>query len=168
VLNAYRDGVLITSNPAPSGPPDAESGSLKLGRHSIASQFFTGTVDNVRVYDKALTAEEIPLTMRGNPMLAWDPNPVNWAVDVEQTPILSWLPGEYATSHQVYFGTDQEAVRNANTDSPEYKVSLDLGSETYDPGLLEWDTTYYWRIDEYNTDGTVSNGNVWSFTTRRP
>ena len=95
------------------------------------------------------------------------PDPSNGAVDVEHTPILTWSPGVYAVSHQVYFGTDKEVVRNANTSSPEYKGAGDLGSESYDPGKLLWDTTYYWRIDEANNVNPDSpwTGNVWSFTT---
>jgi hypothetical protein len=95
------------------------------------------------------------------------PNPSNGAVDVKQTRILSWTPGVYAASHQVYFGTDKEAVRNADTGSPEYKGTGDLGSESYEPGKLEWNTTYYWRIDEANNVSPDSpwTGNIWSFTT---
>ena len=95
------------------------------------------------------------------------PDPSNGAVDIKQTPILTWTPGVYAASHQVYFGTDKEAVRNADTGSPEYKGTGDLGSESYDPGKLEWDSTYYWRIDEANNANTDSPwvGPVWSFTT---
>jgi hypothetical protein len=65
--------------------------------------------------------------------------------------------------HDIYFGTDEGTVGNANIRSPEYKVTKDLGSESYEPGKLEWNTTYYWRIDEYNTDETISEGKVWSF-----
>ncbi|MFB0554597.1 MAG: hypothetical protein ACETWQ_14940, partial [Phycisphaerae bacterium] len=43
------------------------------------------------------------------------PNPSNGAVDITQTPILTWSPGVYSASHQVYFGTDKEVVRNADT-----------------------------------------------------
>jgi len=95
------------------------------------------------------------------------PNPANGAVDVKQTQILNWTPGVYAVSHQVYFGNDQETVRNADTGSPEYKGTGDLGAESYDPGKLEWNTTYYWRIDEANNVNPDSpwTGNVWSFTT---
>jgi hypothetical protein len=95
------------------------------------------------------------------------PDPSNGAVDIKQTPILTWTPGVYAVSHQVYFGNGQEAVRNADTGSPEYKDAGDLGSESYDPGKLEWNTTYYWRIDEANNVNPDSpwTGNVWSFTT---
>jgi len=95
------------------------------------------------------------------------PDPANVAVDIKQTPILSWTPGVYAASHQVYFGADKEGVRNADTGSPEYKGTGDLGAESYDPGMLEWDTTYYWRIDEVNNANPDSpwTGSVWSFTT---
>ncbi|HUU20164.1 MAG TPA: LamG domain-containing protein [Sedimentisphaerales bacterium] len=95
------------------------------------------------------------------------PNPANGAVDVKQTPVLTWSPGVYSASHQVYFGTDKEAVRNADTGSPEYKGAGDLGSESSEHGKLEWNTTYYWRIDEINNDNPDSpwTGPVWSFTT---
>jgi len=95
------------------------------------------------------------------------PNPSNGAVDVKQTQVLSWSPNVYAASHQVYFGADEDAVKNADTGSPEYKGTRDLGSESYDPGMLEWDTAYYWRIDEVNNtnpDGPWT-GILWSFTT---
>jgi len=95
------------------------------------------------------------------------PDPSNGAVDVKQTPILTWTPGVYAASHEVYFGTDKEVVRNADSGSPEYKGAGDLGSESCEPGKLQWDTTYYWRIDEANNTNPDSpwSGNIWSFTT---
>jgi hypothetical protein len=95
------------------------------------------------------------------------PDPANGAVDVKQTPILSWSPGVYAASHQLYFGDDQEAVRNANTGSPEYKGTGELGAQSYEPGKLEWNATYYWRIDEVNNINPDSpwTGSLWSFTT---
>jgi len=96
-----------------------------------------------------------------------NPKPANGAVDVKQTQIISWSPSVFAASHQVYFGTDKDAVKNADTGSPEYKGTRDLGAESYDPGMLEWDTTYYWRIDEVNNTNPDSpwTGILWSFTT---
>ncbi len=95
------------------------------------------------------------------------PNPANGAVDVKQTPILSWTPGAYAASHQVYFGIDENTLRNATTASSEYKGIKTLGSESFDPGILDPDGTYYWRIDEVNDANPDSpwTGNIWSFTT---
>jgi hypothetical protein len=95
------------------------------------------------------------------------PEPSNGALDVRQRQVLSWSPGDNAASHQVYIGTDKEVVRNADTDSPEYNGTQDLGFESYDPGELAWNTTYYWRIDEVNSTNPDSpwTGPLWSFTT---
>ncbi|MHC4755525.1 MAG: LamG-like jellyroll fold domain-containing protein [Planctomycetota bacterium] len=95
------------------------------------------------------------------------PEPPNGAVDITQAPILTWSHGVFADSHQVYFGTDADVVKNADTNSPEYKGSGNLSSENYDAGNLEWNTTYYWRIDEANNTNADSpwTGPLWSFTT---
>lgn len=99
------------------------------------------------------------------PVKARGASPSSGAVGVRQTgTILTWSPGEAAVSHEVYFGTDPNAVKNAGVDSPEYQGSRDLGDESYDPGDLEWGVTYYWRIDAVEEDGTVRTGALWSFT----
>ncbi|MHC4439770.1 MAG: LamG-like jellyroll fold domain-containing protein, partial [Planctomycetota bacterium] len=95
------------------------------------------------------------------------PNPADGAVDVKPSVILGWVAGAVAASHEVYFGTDADAVANATTASLEYKGPKALGEESFDPGKLTLNTTYYWRIDEVN-DASVDSpwaGNVWSFTT---
>ncbi|MCP4612216.1 MAG: LamG domain-containing protein [Planctomycetes bacterium] len=85
-------------------------------------------------------------------------NPANGAVDVTQTPVLTWAPG-LGASHEVYFGADAASL--------ELKGSGNLGSESYEPGQLEWNTTYYWRVDEANSANADSpwTGPLWSFTT---
>jgi hypothetical protein len=85
-------------------------------------------------------------------------SPSNGAVDVTQTPTLTWTPG-FGASHEVYFGADASSL--------EHKGTGNLGSESYDPGQLEWNTTYYWRIDEANNANADSpwTGPLWSFTT---
>jgi hypothetical protein len=98
---------------------------------------------------------------------ASNPNPANGAVDIKPSAILKWDAGSVAASYEVYFGTDEDAVRNATTASPEYKGPKALGEENYDPGKLEFNSSYYWRIDEVNDASTDTPwaGNVWSFTT---
>jgi len=88
-----------------------------------------------------------------------NPNPANSAVDVSQTAILGWTPGVFGASHEVYFGTDATSL--------ELKDSGNLGSESFDPGQLEWNTTYYWRVDEANNANADSpwTGPLWSFST---
>ncbi|HUU20121.1 MAG TPA: LamG domain-containing protein, partial [Sedimentisphaerales bacterium] len=96
-----------------------------------------------------------------------NPDPANGTVDVKQTQFITWSPSVFAASHELYFGTDKDAVKNADAGSPEYKGTRDLGAESYDPGKLELDATYYWRIDEVNDANPDSpwTGILWSFTT---
>ncbi|MFH1881295.1 MAG: hypothetical protein ABIL62_01120, partial [Planctomycetota bacterium] len=109
----------------------------------------------------------IPKAAFALPIKAGSSNPRNGATGVKHIPVLKWGAGDYAVSHEVYFGTDEEAVNNATTASPEYKGTKALGDESYEPGKLEWDATYYWRIDEVNNVNPDSpwTGSLWSFTT---
>ncbi len=122
---------------------------------------------NLSWSNPSIEKEIVPQTVLLLPVWAARSNPPNAAVDVSQTPILSWSPGDPAASHQVYFGTDENAVLNATAGSTEDMGTKDLGSESYDPGQLDWDTTYYWRVDEVNDTNPDSpwTGAVWSFTT---
>jgi len=90
------------------------------------------------------------------PFKAHQPNPSNNSVDVALNTQLSWSDGGGATSYDVYFGTDP------SPDSGEDKGNQT--GTTYSPGTLDFDTTYYWRIDSKNDCGTTE-GDVWSFTT---
>ena len=98
--------------------------------------------------------------------LAWNPSPPNWAV-VQWTPAgptLSWKPGEYAVSHNIYFGADSDDVNDADNTAglwPEFKGNQDPCN--FDPGPLDLGKTYYWRVDEVNGP-SVWKGTVWSFT----
>jgi len=97
------------------------------------------------------------------PGQASGPSPADQAVDVSPTAEISWTAGSDAISHYVYFGTSQTEVNDANTSSARFK-GKHLNT-TYDPSIMDVNTTYYWRIDEKNITG-VTKGNVWSFTTR--
>jgi hypothetical protein len=138
-----------------------------------ATTYAPGTLELEKVYYWRVDEFDAVETYKGDvwgfttPGAVGSLNPSNGAVDVKQIQTLSWLPGDHAASHEVYLGTDKEAVRNADTGSPEYKGTRDLGSESYDPGKLLWDTTYYWRVDEVNNANPNSPwiGLVWSFTT---
>ena len=126
-----------------------------------------GATAQLRWSSPSTPKDLIPQAALSPPVKAGSPNPPNGAVDVKQTPILKWSAGDDAASHQVYFGTDEEAVKNADTTSLEYKGHKELGAESYDPGLLEWNTAYYWRVDQVNNVNPDSPwvGSVWSFTT---
>ena len=128
-------------------------------------KLFLGMIDEVRIYDRDLSAGEILLAMRyGLEGVAWKPSPVDFATGVDRNVTLSWTPGDYAVSHDVYFGIDETAVTDANTSSSEYMGNQ--GPNTYTPGPLTLYETYYWRVDEINVSDANSpwTGSVWRFT----
>lgn len=100
------------------------------------------------------------------PGQASNPNPPDRADNVNINVILSWSPGFDGALHNVYFGTDFDRVSQSNFDS--IPVSQNQPSTTYDPGLLDYNQTYYWRIDQIDNQGMVVTGKVWSFTTISP
>ncbi len=138
-----------------------------------SATYTPGTLEGEKVYYWRVDESDGIATYKGDiwgfttPGAAGAPQPVNGAVDVEHTRILTWTPADNANSHHVYFGTDKDAVKNATTNSPEYKGIKARGSEIYDPGKLAWHTNYYWRVDAvYNADpDNLVKGLVWSFTT---
>jgi hypothetical protein len=93
-----------------------------------------------------------------------NPDPASGAVEVQMNSVLAWTAADNATSHELYFGTDADAVKAATTASPEYVGPKALAAVSHDPGGLEWDTGYAWRVDEVYPTGAVK-GITWTFTT---
>jgi hypothetical protein len=167
-MQIYLDGVVVASGSTAVVPSElGQTSSNWLGRSQyVADAYLNGILDDFRIYNYAMSQADIPKTMRGDPALAWNPKPANDStVDIERVVTLTWSPGEKAAQHDVYFGTDRTAVANATTAS----TGIYRGRQTvtnYTPAeALQWaGGPYYWRIDQYNTDGTISTGRVWSFT----
>lgn len=131
-------------------------------------EVFSGGMDEVCIYNRALSKEEISLVMAGiGGEEASDPRPKDGATDVPQDVVLSWDPLGTATTRDVYFGTTYDDVNDASRANPgDVLVSRGQTATTFEPAGLEYGQTYYWRIDEVNAppDSTVFKGTVWSFT----
>jgi len=126
-------------------------------------------LEREKVYYWRVDETDVATTHKGEvwafstPGAVGNPNPANGATGVQMNATLSWTPGESATSSDVYFGTDKDMVRSATTASPEYRGNKPLGSESCDPGKLDWHSVYYWRVD--GIAAGPNKGNVWSFET---
>ena len=144
---------------------------LRIGAgatEGAGNYFFVGTVDDVAVFDHAMTEAEVQGAMKGiaPAELAADPSPADTMSDISRDTVLVWEPGEFAATHDVYLGTIFDDVNDATRgDTRGVLVSENQSGTTYDPGRLEFGQTYYWRIDEVNAapDNTIFKGNVWSF-----
>lgn len=84
------------------------------------------------------------------------PEPANHATDVARDVDPRWLPSTAAGTQQVFFGTDASNLPPL--------VTLSHMEERFNPGTLEPSTTYYWRVDQINGNGTTP-GLRWQFTT---
>ena len=83
------------------------------------------------------------------------PGPADGVVNVPLGTVLSWTPGANMLGNEVFFGT------TSNPGAAEFR-----GAQTgtvFDPGPLDLNVTYYWRIDTVTAGGTIE-GEVWSFT----
>jgi len=149
-------------------PPvvDEIDGAIMVGARNPGSEFFTGLIDSVFLYNRILSPKEIARDMRDTSELSSNPLPESEATDVQRNVVLSWEPGEFALKHNVYFGTVFDDVNTADRTNPlDVLVSEGQNTSALDVGILEFGQTYYWRVDEVNgaPDNTVFKGDLWSF-----
>ena len=112
-------------------------------------------------------APELPATTA--PAAAGNPQPRDGAAGVAvETLLLSWSAAARAASYDVYWGTGRNLAADAGLGTPIATTST--ATTIRRPGAtaaerrLALGTTYYWRVDTKNDQGTT-RGNVWSFTT---
>jgi parallel beta-helix repeat protein len=109
----------------------------------------------------------------GRPLTAAEPSPEDRAVHPDTWARLSWTPGATAASHDVYFGDNYAAVRDGTGDAFRgnqrlTQFTVGLPGTPY-PEDLARGVTYYWRIDEVESDGvTTHRGAVWRFLVSTP
>ncbi|MCK5261513.1 MAG: hypothetical protein KAJ44_04990, partial [Thermoplasmatales archaeon] len=92
------------------------------------------------------------------PYVPGDPFPPNGANDVDLGIDLSWIGGDPdgdPVTYDVYF----------DTINPPSQVAWNQSGVTYDPGILNFNTTYYWKIVAWDDFGASTGGPIWSFTT---
>ena len=139
-------------------------------KYSLVMEYYEnggGAVAELRWSSPSTPKDFVPQAALSRLVHANSPKPIDGTDGVHLMSDLRWSPGDFASSHEVYLGTDEAAVAGATKASPEYKTGKALGEESFDPGQLEFDTTYYWRIDEVDNINPDSpwEGKVWSFWT---
>jgi len=165
-LKCYLNGEETDSTPM--GAITSSSTPVLIGSEGWGCDWI-GAIDDVRMYDHALSEPEILGAMEGGiPPTAWGPKPADGALYLDTWADVSWKPGPKAVSHDVYFGDNFDDVNEASRTNPQgVLVSQNQEDTTYDPpGLLEFAKSYYWRVDEFNDAEPNSpwKGNTWSFT----
>jgi uncharacterized protein (TIGR02145 family) len=87
-----------------------------------------------------------------------NPNPPNNSTNQPINTQLSWTctdPENDPLTFDVYFGTV----------NPPPQVSIGQTAIAYNPGTLNYGTTYFWKVVAHDDHGNTTEGQVWSFTT---
>ncbi len=152
-LRIYIDGVLANSK-ADGTNTIGKSDALKIG-NSPENKPYNKLMDDVRLYNYALSATEIQTLYSGSPLVAKaaNPAPANGAAKVDAANMaLNWT-GQAQTYH-LYTGTSADNLQllASGLAAPAYALP-----ESHDT------PTYFWRVDAVR-DGEVATGDVWSFT----
>jgi len=162
--NLYVDGQLDRSDPdtgtmVPTIDENVIIGGWMAGPGDIRESAGID-IDDVRLYDKAVSQEQIMQIFRINLAWAYNPDPAHRATGVGLNPTLSWTPGDYATAHRVSLGEDKENLVEL-PGQPQAANSVAVSD-------LNLDTTYYWQVDEANAAaaGGYDTGRLWRFTTQ--
>jgi hypothetical protein len=169
IQTLYVDGVQDNSS---SGAPHAiPTNDLDIFISMNKDGYYIdGGVDDLRIYNRALSADEIAALYNIPYLQAHDPNPNTGKVGVTADANLSWTAGDYADTHDVYLGTDSNNVNDANRTTPLGVLkSQGQDANSYDPcdPFVLGNKTYYWRIDEVNDACSPGlwKGTVWNFKT---
>ncbi|MCK4293221.1 MAG: LamG domain-containing protein, partial [Planctomycetes bacterium] len=123
---------------------------------------FAGTLDDVRIYDRALSDDEVLHLIA--PEKAYKARPADGEMDVPLSAKLTWSPGTDEitgnpyTKHDVYFNENFEDV---NSGTVATATVTDVNE--YTPTALDYYKYYYWRIDGVNAADEPVRGFIWSF-----
>ena len=165
----YINGALVGSAPHNNVGNLKTYVSMRLGNANSGDRKYDGLLDDVRLFNYAISAAKVAEIMNKgeDPLRAGSPRPGTGAVAALSNALpLSWSRGEKASQHDVYFGLDKAAVVNADASDTTgvYRGRQSVTSYTPAEGVAWGGGPYYWRVDEVNSDGTITQGGTWNFS----
>ena len=166
-MRLYVNGAQVASR-AQTGNIATSTNPLQIGGDNLYGQHFAGMIDEVRLYNRALSLAEVQSDMNtpvgapppppAPPVLA---TPANGSTGVATNPTLTWNASTGATSYHLQVSTD-----------PNFGTTVvdqgGIATTSYTAGGLASSTTYYWHVNASNSGGTSSYSAVWNFTTGAP
>jgi len=158
-ITLWVDGKELGTMPDASVFDPTDSFGVALGcldNERGLARMFVGAMDDVRIYNRALTGDEIKALVPPK-VKAYKPTPADGTVGVS-LPLFQWTAGETGVLHDLYLGTSPDLTA-ADLKAARLPMTMYFLAQGFQPG-----TTYYWRVDEIERDGTtVHTGNVWTF-----
>jgi len=149
----------VTSPCVDGGDPDTDT---------LNEPMPNGGLINIGAYggtlEASLSPSEQPSPSSGK---ASNPYPPDGAVEVEGHITLTWTAGLNAVSHDIYLSSNRDVVANADTSDTTgtYQGRQTATSYTLPEGVGWLTMDHYWRIDQIDSEGNKTKGDVWTFTT---
>lgn len=177
-MRIYQDGVEVGANEEVTQlVTAARNNYARLGKalYEVDPEF-NGTIDEFRIYDKALNEAEVRFTNVFGPDNAYPialrtMSPENGATWISTLPALAWTPEPdlTVTSYTLYVGTDPNIAdpNIANISGISKLIVPGLTTDGYtipEEDRLPFDSDIYWRVDTV-AGATTYQGVGMSFTT---
>jgi len=190
----YINGELNVA--ANNADDDWDGGSFMMGyRFAGGGEHYKGLLDDVRIYNELLSAEDIKSVMEGVPTRAHDPSPEDGATGVSLDQVLSWktgldiegpnFPNPAITGHNLWLSVAYDPInppawpdwRDPGVQIIELPADVDPADgnvdpvASYSPVTLQIDALYFWIVDEslgaeHPRDwDNIIQGKLWSFDT---
>jgi len=157
----YVDGVEVARDTQDAVAPSDGGLHIGAGKNLETGTFWSGLIDDVRIYNRALTADEINqlMVLLALPF-ATNPSPSDGSPVPDVATYLTWTPGDGAVSHEGFLSSNFADVNDRKPSASQGEVTDPF---YYVSGLVRG-TTYYWCVDEKDADNNVYKSGIWSFT----
>jgi len=150
---SYQDNVTWNGNEHEDNHGD-DFGDIESDNIHLVLEVFN--TDNDGYVDETVMARIA--NNNSPPNVPSDPEPSNGETDVDINSDLTWTcsdPDDDSLTYDVYFGTSSPPQLMENNQTGNY----------YDPGTMELDTKYFWKITAWDSYGGFNTGPIWNFTT---
>jgi hypothetical protein len=154
---------------------DDSTPDVLVSNNQPMSWYDPGTMEyNTQYYWQIIAWDEYGLSTEGSvwdfttgseandpPNTPYNPLPTDSAIEIEIEADLSWNcndPNGDSLTYDVYLDS---------VNPPINKVSDDQTETSFDPGILEDETTYYWQIIAKDEHGASTFGPIWYFITEK-
>jgi hypothetical protein len=164
---------------------DPDSDAMNVSFHNASDDIIIGTVTNISngsrakvnwsslqynttyswyaiandsVFENRSDTWKFSTTENRPPNQPFNPDPYNGETGVDINVDLSWNcsdPNDDPLTYDVHFGTT----------SPLPKVASNHLENSYDPGTMMYNTTYYWKIVAWDNYGESNESEIWNFST---
>ena len=157
------DGVLKTTT-AMAGSMATSGGKLRLGGNNVWGQYFNGFLDDVRIYNRALSSADISLLSSASSTVAPIVTPTGpvisavTAVAGADNATITWTTNQ-TTDSQVEYGLTPSYGSSATVNAT-LVTSHSQGLTSLAPGAV-----YHYRVKSRNAAGTLATSSDLTFQT---